>query len=248
MSTLKQLIDEGHNYGMNAKLYYFDHEAWVNESLQKKFLIWARKVLHYLEKYFPNSSDIKEVRDMLTKDHQECHIETYKLIISVLESLDDNESYLEVDNDDCLLYTVLTKFGLFARQLNRRHDNRMGIDIQNEYDVQDLLHALLVAYFDDVRAEDPVPQCAGGSSRVDFFIADISTVIEVKMPRKGLEDKEIGDQILVDIGRYPKRTDIRRMVFFIYDPNCLLKNPNGLKDDIQAKSNENYIINVVITS
>lgn len=248
MSTLKQLIDEGHNYGMNAKLDYFDHEAWVNESLQNDFLRWSKKALHYLEKYHPNISDTKEVGDKLKKDHQECHIETYKLIISVLESLDDNESYLEVDNDDCLLYIVLTKFGLFARQLNRRHDNRKGIDIQNEYDVQDLLHALLVAYFDDVRAEDPVPQCAGGSSRVDFFIADISTVIEVKMTRKGLEDKEIGDQILVDIGRYAKRTDIRRMVFFIYDPNHLLKNPNGMKEDIQGKSNEDYIINVVITS
>ena len=247
MSTLKQLIDEGHNYGMNAKLDYFDHEAWVNESLQNDFLRWSRKALHHLEKYHPNISDTKEDGDKLKKDHQECHIETYKLIISVLESLDD-ESYVEVDNNDCLLDTVLNRFGLFARQLNRRHDNRKGIDIQNEYDVQDLLHALLVAYFDDVRAEDPVQQCAGGSSRVDFFIADISTVIEVKMTRKGLEDKEIGDQILVDIGRYAKRTDIRRMVFFIYDPNHLLKNPNGLKDDIQGKSNEDYIINVVITS
>lgn len=249
MNILKQLIDEGHKYGMNAKLDFFDHEAWVNESLQKDFLVWGRKVLHYLEKYHPNSSDTKEVGNRLSKDCQECQIETYNLIISILESLDDAESSMEANNDDGnMLNSILSRFGLFIRQLNRRYNNRKGIDIIDEYDVQDMLHALLVTYFEDVRAEDPVPINAGGSSRLDFIIIDINTAIEVKMTRKGLGDKVLGEQLLVDIGRYSKRTDIKQLVFFVYDPNHLIQNPNGLKKDIENKSNDNFDIDVVISN
>lgn len=249
MDILKQLIDEGHKYGMNAKLDFFDHEAWVNESLQKDFLVWGRKVLHYLEKNHPNSSDTKEVGDRLIKDCQECHIETYKLIISILESLDDVDSSVEENNDDDnILNSILNRFGLFIRQLNRRYDNRKEIEIIDEYDVQDVLHALLVTYFDDVRAEDPVPINAGGSSRLDFIIIDTNTAIEVKMTRKGLGDKVLGEQLLVDIGRYSKRTDIKQLVFFVYDPNRFIQNPNGLKRDIEDKSNDNFVINVVISN
>ena len=102
--------------------------------------------------------------------------------------------------------------------------------------------------YNDVRAEDPVPICAGGSSRLDFFITDINTAVEVKMTRKGMKDNVLGEQLLVDFGRYSKRTDINRLVFFVYDPDYRIQNPNGLKKDIENKSNDNFVIDVVIAN
>lgn len=245
MNVLKQLIDEGHRFGMNAERDFFDHETFVNKSLQEDFLIWTRKVLHYLENKHPNSSDTKEVGDRLAKDCQECHIETYKLIISILESLVDIDSVAEgIDYD--LLTRVLNRFSSFIKQLNRRHNNRKGIDVKDEYDVQNLLHALLITFYDDVRAEDPVPICAGGSSRLDFFISDINTAIEVKMTRRGLGDKTLGDQLLNDVGRYATRNDIDRLVFFVYDPGGHIHNPVGMKNDIEQFSKSDFEIRVII--
>lgn len=147
-----------------------------------------------------------------------------------------------------MLDQILYGFGNFVRQLNKRHNNRQGISVTDEYDVQDLLHAQLVVLFDDVRAEDPVPISAGGSSRLDFLIEDISTAIEVKMTRKGLGDKSIGDQLSIDIVRYSKCDDIERLVFFIYDPEYHIRNPKGLIRDVEKQSTLNINISVVIVN
>ena len=45
------------------------------------------------------------------------------------------------------------RFDIVARQLRRRHGGRPTLAIDDEYDAQDLLHALLLKRFDDVRSE-----------------------------------------------------------------------------------------------
>ncbi len=61
------------------------------------------------------------------------------------------------------------RFHKIAKQLRNRHDNRQTLPIKDEYDVQDLLHALLYLYFDDIRAEEWTPSYAGKSARVEAF-------------------------------------------------------------------------------
>ncbi len=56
-----------------------------------------------------------------------------------------------------------------------------------------LLHALLLLYFDDIRAEAWTPSYAGKSARMDFLLKNEGVVIEVKKTRLGLTDKELGD-------------------------------------------------------
>ena len=76
------------------------------------------------------------------------------------------------------------RFHLVAKQLRDRHDARNTLDIEDEYDVQDLLHSLLRIFFDDIRPEEYTPSYAGKSSRMDFLLKGYDTVIEVKMTRK----------------------------------------------------------------
>ncbi len=78
-------------------------------------------------------------------------------------------------------------------------ENRETLKIEDEYDVQDLLHALLLLYFDDVRAEEWTPSYAGKSARMDFLLKNERVVIEVKKTRLGLADKELGDQLIIDV-------------------------------------------------
>jgi len=66
---------------------------------------------------------------------------------------------------------ICSRFHLVTKQLrDHRRENRNTIIIEDEYDVQDLLHALLKIFYDDIRPEEWTPSYAGGSSRMDFLI------------------------------------------------------------------------------
>jgi hypothetical protein len=65
------------------------------------------------------------------------------------------------------------------RQFLQRHDNRSTIHINDEYEVQDLLHGMLRANFFNVVEEDYTPRNAESSSRVDFLLKNEKIVVEV---------------------------------------------------------------------
>ena len=97
------------------------------------------------------------------------------------------------ENVEERLIRILNRFHRFVKQL-KRHQGKSTIpeiDIQNEYDVQDLLHAILKLEFDDVRAEEYTPSYAGSNSRMDFLLKNEQIVIEVKKTSQYLKDKEI---------------------------------------------------------
>ncbi len=107
--------------------------------------------------------------------------------------------------------------------------------INDEYDVQDILHALLKLYFDDIRPEECTPSYAGKASRMDFLLKAESIVIEVKKTHQGLSDKEIGDQLIIDVGRYKEHPDCKKLICFIYDPEGRIGNPEGIKNDFYER-------------
>src|ERR1035437_9573122 len=136
---------------------------------------------------------------------------------------------------------ICRSFGRVARQLTRRHDGRATLEITDEYDVQDLLHALLLTVFDDVRAETWQPDYLGGSMRVDFRLPEHGIVIEVKHARTGHTDKPIGRELAEDVARYgsPDATHAASiLVCFVYDPEHELTNARGLERDLAAASHE----------
>ncbi len=131
-----------------------------------------------------------------------------------------------------LVERTARRFHTVARQLRQRHGERGTLCIEDEYDVQDLLHALLKLFFSDVRSEEWTPSYAGGSARMDFLLKAEQVVVEVKMTRQGLKDREIGNQLLEDIGRYRAHGDCRTLICFVYDPHGHINNPAGLERDL----------------
>jgi len=125
---------------------------------------------------------------------------------------------------------LLHHFHRFCVALNQRHDGRAGLSVTNEYDVQDLLRALLTLHIADLRPEEPVPSCAGASSRMDFLLHDLQVGIEVKMTRTGLKDKKLGEELIVDIARYAEHPRCRRLICFVYDPDYRIHNRQGLQE------------------
>ncbi|MEM9461853.1 MAG: hypothetical protein AAGF11_47280 [Myxococcota bacterium] len=123
-----------------------------------------------------------------------------------------------------------------ARQLRRRHANRSTLEVNDEYDWQDLLHALLRVFFDDIRREDPSPTNAGASSRIDFVLPEHRIAIELKHARESMTAKSLGDELSVDRQRYEAHPQVAHLVSLILDPKGLISNPRGLERDLSTAS------------
>ncbi|WP_208491905.1 hypothetical protein [Pseudomonas allokribbensis] len=137
---------------------------------------------------------------------------------------------------------LLRKFHRFAKDLSVRQRNRPALLVEDEYDVQYLVFALLRMYFSNVKSEDVVPSVLGGGSRVDFLIPEEELVVEVKMARAGMSDRTLGDELIRDVARYHSHPACKTIVFFVYDPNGHIRNPTALKKEFRAASDKLKVI------
>lgn len=133
---------------------------------------------------------------------------------------------------------ILKHFHSIAKQLRQRHSNRETLDIKDEYDVQDLLHSLLRIFFSDIRPEEWTPSYAGNAARMDFLLHQEEIVIETKMTRKGLSQKEVVDQLIIDIARYQEHPRCKLLVCFVYDPDGYIGNSAAIICDLEKQAGD----------
>jgi hypothetical protein len=150
-----------------------------------------------------------------------------------LESANENSDTSAIDK----VKLIIERFHQVARQLQARHSNRNTLEIDDEYDVQDLFHALLKLYFDDIRPEEYTPSYAGSASRVDFLLKDEQIIIEIKKTRNGLKAKEVGEQLIIDTQKYQAHPDCKTLICFVYDPEGKIANPRGIEKDLSKDFN-----------
>lgn len=192
----------------------------------------------------------KNVRKQINsyEAHLQALIEEIKnnpeFILSNTEQVDSQ--VVAFPSDLARLEKLCRRFHKVAKQLRSRHDNRATIEIEDEYDVQDLFHALLRIEFDDIRPEEWTPSYAGGSSRTDFLLKQEKVVIEIKKTRKGLGDKEVGEQLIIDIERYKIHPDCKSLICFVYDPEGRIANPQGIISDLEGRSKGKFDLKVII--
>ncbi|WP_438910735.1 transposase [Morganella morganii] len=103
--------------------------------------------------------------------------------------------------------------------LTHRRRGRQVLSFNDEYDVQDLLHALLRPWVQDIRPEEFTPSYAGSSTRMDFLLPAHKLVLETKIVRDRTHAKKIGDELIIDIEHYRRHPDCLNLWCVIYDPN-----------------------------
>jgi len=141
---------------------------------------------------------------------------------------------------------IASRFHAVVMQLRQRYHSRPTIDVNDEYDVQDLFHSLLKLYFNDIRAEEWNPSYAGSSSRSDFLLPEISTVIEIKKTRQSMTTKQLGEELLIDIAKYKKHPQCVRLICFVYDPDGRVTNPRGLETDLSNCDKEIDVRTIIV--
>lgn len=141
---------------------------------------------------------------------------------------------------------LCNRFHAVARQLRLRKEYRATLDVEDEFDAQDLLLAMLRLQFDDVETDEWTPEYAEGSPRKTFLLNHGRLAIIVKKTRPGLTAKELSDQIKTDAIRYSGRNRCAALLCFIYDPEGRIGNPRGLEADLTSVSDQ-FTVDVLVT-
>ncbi len=177
--------------------------------------------------------------------HKKFHDSVTRLLRQ-LEIKSTKNSPINSRSQEQILSDVFENFHSFCTQLRNRHADRDTILINDEYDVQDLIHCILKLHFKDIREEEYTPSYAGSSTRVDFLLKNENIVIEVKKTRQGLTDRHIGEQLILDVVHYRNHPNCKALICFVYDPESKVKNPRGLEDDLKKLSNSEMLVEVYI--
>jgi len=166
----------------------------------------------YLEMY----KDLLTQTNLLTYQKR---LEKFEALVNAIETEINNGLIKDEDksaDDDFTTHkknieNIFENFNSCCRQARSRYDGRATIDVKDEYDVQDLLHILLRLHYKDIRTEEYTPSYAGKSSRMDFLLKEIKTVIEAKKTRDNLKGKEIGEELTLDISKYSTHPDCKKL-------------------------------------
>lgn len=134
-----------------------------------------------------------------------------------------------------LLEVLLRGLPRAMHPLSHRRKGAQVLTFESEWDVQDLLHALLRPWVSDIRPEEFTPSYAGSSTRMDFLLSKYSLVLELKYVRDRAHGRKIGDELIIDIEHYRRHPKCDKLWCVIYDPNNMITNSEGLKTDIEGE-------------
>lgn len=247
---IQRLLSEGESHTFRNNSETKDHGTYGRVGVD--FRAWVAEVEDFIVSTYGTDSAPWRVFERFNingigGNYQDAFDEQKGIVISALKSClriqpRRNDGDL---NKGIALANIFSKFHSVVRQLRSRHNGRSTLDVEDEYDVQDLLHALLRLHCDDIRDEEWAPSYAGGASRMDFLLKEEKIVVEVKKTRKGLTDKELGKQLIEDMEKYRAHPDCLKLICFVYDPEGYITNPKGIQNDLNRRNNDFEVVVVI---
>jgi REase_DpnII-MboI len=117
---------------------------------------------------------------------------------------------------------VIDTFPTAASILATRARNRAPFMISDEYDVQDLFHALVYPGVPDIVPEDTTPKLAGKWSRLDFTSKATRLGFEIKHLKTAGHAATVREELLIDEATYQEHPYLDTVVAFISDPHSYI--------------------------
>ncbi len=145
-----------------------------------------------------------------------------------------------------LLIDCLRRLPSAMRPLVQRQRGRPGLEIVDEYDVQDAVESMLRGLYPDVRPEERCPSYAGSSSTMDFLLKQDSLAIEVKVTKPGRTEKKIKPELLIDFEDYRTHPQVKSVIAVVYDLHSTFNNPVGFENDLTGHRNDIQTYTLVV--
>ena len=144
-----------------------------------------------------------------------------------------------------LVKVVCGRFHAVVRQLRLRGEHRATLQVEDEVDAQDLLHALLRVQFNDIDTDEWTPSYSSGALRATLLLDESRLAVIVKKTRPGLTAKDLTDQLRVDAARYRFHGRCTTLLCFMYDPDGRIGNPQGFETSLTSV-NDSFTVDVLV--
>jgi hypothetical protein len=136
-----------------------------------------------------------------------------------------------VDNEKLsIIFSALDKFTSASKSLSERRKGKPTISLDDEYDIQDVLHVILRPHFPTIKIEEVV---SGNDTekflKIDFVVSDLKVAVECKCIRDIKHARSITKELNDDIQTYHRHQDCNYLIFFVYDQDLLISNPDTLE-------------------
>ncbi len=111
----------------------------------------------------------------------------------------------------------------------RSRNGKSPYEVSDEYDVQDLLHAVLRGYLKYSVQEDPLPKVVGAKSgRADISIEELGVLIELKYVHGPGDQKRLFEEYSQDLVLYSKWKPLRHLIYLVYN-SADLRDPEAFE-------------------
>jgi len=145
-----------------------------------------------------------------------------------------------------LVKVVCGRFHAVVRQLRLRGEYRATLQVEDEVDAQDLLHALLRVQFNNIDTDEWTPSYSSGAPRTTLLLNECRLAVIVKKTRPGLTAKDLTDQLRIDAARYRFHGRCTTLLCFMYDPDGRIGNPEGLEASLTSV-NDSFVVDVLVS-
>ena len=146
------------------------------------------------------------------------------------------------------IFMVIERFTSATKSLTSRRKGKRNLNISDEYDVQDIIHTILKPFVPLIKNEEVVPgNDVNKFLKIDFLLPLEKTALECKYVRDLSHTKKITKELNDDIQTYIHHQDCNNLIFFIYDKELLISNPDSLeKKYTQTQSIKGKTINIYL--
>ena len=128
---------------------------------------------------------------------------------------------------------ILEEFGTCASYLRTRRARGGTLKLESEADVQDVIFTMLKPSVPDLIPESPIQKVASRYVIQDFVTKQLQLVIEAKFVRDQKHATGITKELNDDIEMYQHDPNCQTLVFFVYDPQGLIRDRGDVKRHIE---------------
>lgn len=198
----------------------------------------SRKSAYYVER-----AQARHDLAFAMADFREGEDFTHELLTSALSA----QSLKQPSTDVSLLLQLCARLPLAAKPLAKRRKGKGSLKITDEYDAQDLLQAIVRAYFQHTISEEPIRKLANTkSTRADLAIEALGTIIELKYVRDPNDQARIVDELALDLLYYEQWEHLKTFIYLIYNASNL-SDPEALDglSGVRMRGDRRYDVHIV---
>jgi hypothetical protein len=149
---------------------------------------------------------------------------------------------------EAIIERVCERINLSANLLgNRPRKGKSPYTVEDEYDVQDLVHAVIRAFVKNSVQENTISKLGGRSSRADITVEDLGLLIEVKYVRSPNDQSSLVEQLSQDLLLYTKWEPLKTIFFIVFNSKDL-RDPEALEEfsNIHKVNGKEFRLKVIL--